>query len=138
MPSMPVSMTSPHLQAPAPADAVHSVPTATATIHHPCHGESGHNSKSQSSANSNSISESNGEPCRAKGHRFERHSVPTTPSPYGLIPRLEIEVPNQPTAEELESNPLLHRFTLVFDREGADLLTAGCQQAIHCSTHKTK
>lgn len=35
-----------------------------------------------------------------------------------IVPQLEKEVPNQPTAEELEADPLLHRFTLVFDREG--------------------
>ena len=35
-----------------------------------------------------------------------------------ILPRLEREAPNQPTQEELESNPLSHRFTLVFDREG--------------------
>jgi transposase len=35
-----------------------------------------------------------------------------------IVPRLEKEVPSQPTKEELEEDPLLHRFTLVFDREG--------------------
>lgn len=34
-----------------------------------------------------------------------------------ILPRLEQEVPNQPTEEELQQNPLLHRFMLVFDRE---------------------
>lgn len=34
-----------------------------------------------------------------------------------ILPRLEQEVPNQPTEEELEQNPLLHRFMIVFDRE---------------------
>lgn len=35
-----------------------------------------------------------------------------------IIPRLEKDVPNQPTEQEIESNPLLHRFTVIFDREG--------------------
>lgn len=35
-----------------------------------------------------------------------------------IVPRLEKEVPNQPTADELEAEPHLHRFTLIFDREG--------------------
>jgi hypothetical protein len=28
-------------------------------------------------------------------------------------------VPGQPTADELDEDPLLHRFVIVFDREGA-------------------
>lgn len=35
-----------------------------------------------------------------------------------IIPRLKEDIPNQPTEEELKANPLLHRFCLVFDREG--------------------
>jgi Transposase protein len=35
-----------------------------------------------------------------------------------VIPRLEQDVPNQPSAEQLDADPLLHRFTVVFDREG--------------------
>jgi len=35
-----------------------------------------------------------------------------------IVPRLLAEVPGQPSDEELKANPLLHRFTLVFDREG--------------------
>jgi len=35
-----------------------------------------------------------------------------------IVPRLLDEVPNQPGTETLEANPLLHRFTIVFDREG--------------------
>jgi hypothetical protein len=35
-----------------------------------------------------------------------------------IIPELDISVPNQPTAEQLVANPLLHRYMLVFDREG--------------------
>jgi hypothetical protein len=35
-----------------------------------------------------------------------------------IVPRLLEEVPHQPSPQELEDNPLLHRFILVFDREG--------------------
>jgi len=35
-----------------------------------------------------------------------------------IVPRLENDVPNQPSADQLEADPLLHRFTVVFDREG--------------------
>ncbi len=35
-----------------------------------------------------------------------------------IIPRLLQEVPGQPSEQRLEDEPLLHRFTVVFDREG--------------------
>jgi hypothetical protein len=35
-----------------------------------------------------------------------------------IVPRLKAEVPGQPTEQELAQQPLRHRFTLVFDREG--------------------
>jgi hypothetical protein len=35
-----------------------------------------------------------------------------------IVPRLIDEVPNQPDDEELAADPLLHRFTVIFDREG--------------------
>jgi hypothetical protein len=35
-----------------------------------------------------------------------------------IVPRLLAEVPGQPSPEELAADPCLHRFTLVFDREG--------------------
>jgi hypothetical protein len=35
-----------------------------------------------------------------------------------IVPRLEQDVPNQPGADKLEADPLRHRFTMVFDREG--------------------
>ena len=35
-----------------------------------------------------------------------------------IIPELDKSVPNQPCAEELEKNTLLHRYMIVFDREG--------------------
>jgi len=34
-----------------------------------------------------------------------------------IIPRLDRDIPNQPSKEELEAEPTLHRFMLVFDRE---------------------
>ena len=37
---------------------------------------------------------------------------------HDIVPRLEADIPNQPGAEELDADPLLHRFTVVFDREG--------------------
>jgi len=35
-----------------------------------------------------------------------------------IVPRLIAEAPGQPTAVELAADPLRHRFTLIFDREG--------------------
>ena len=35
-----------------------------------------------------------------------------------IVPKLLKDIPNQPSTEELENNPYLHRFILVFDREG--------------------
>ncbi len=35
-----------------------------------------------------------------------------------IIPRLLQDIPNQPSEKELKENPLLHRFIIVFDREG--------------------
>ena len=35
-----------------------------------------------------------------------------------IVPRLEADVPNQPTQEQLDAERLLSRFTIVFDREG--------------------
>ena len=37
---------------------------------------------------------------------------------HEIVPRLEREIPNQPTPEQLAGDAKLHRFTLVFDREG--------------------
>lgn len=36
-----------------------------------------------------------------------------------IVPQLLASVPQQPTAEQLASDPRLHRFVVVFDREGA-------------------
>ncbi len=35
-----------------------------------------------------------------------------------IVPQLLKDIPNQPSEEELKANKLLHRFVLVFDREG--------------------
>ncbi len=35
-----------------------------------------------------------------------------------IVPRLLSDVPNQPSKEELEADALLHRFVIIFDREG--------------------
>jgi len=35
-----------------------------------------------------------------------------------IVPRLLAEVPNQPSQAQLDANPCLSRFTLIFDREG--------------------
>ncbi|MBI3300661.1 MAG: hypothetical protein HYZ72_01065 [Deltaproteobacteria bacterium] len=54
-----------------------------------------------------------------------------------IVPRLLNEVPNQPTLKQLDENPLLHRFTVVFDREGysPQLLADLKQQRIACLTY---
>ena len=36
-----------------------------------------------------------------------------------IVPELLVSVPGQPSEAELEADPLLHRFVIVFDREGA-------------------
>ena len=54
-----------------------------------------------------------------------------------IIPRLNTDVPNQPTAEELAENPQLHRYMLVFDREGysVDFFTFMSEQRIAVCTY---
>jgi predicted nucleic acid-binding Zn-ribbon protein len=37
---------------------------------------------------------------------------------HQIVPRLEQEIPHQPTPEQLQADATLHRFTLIFDREG--------------------
>ncbi len=37
---------------------------------------------------------------------------------HEIVPRLEKEIANQPTPEQLQADAKLHRFTLIFDREG--------------------
>jgi len=58
---------------------------------------------------------------------------------HDIIPRLEQDVPNQPSAEQLDADPHLHRFTVVFDREGysPSFLAKMKQRRIAClSYHK--
>ncbi len=54
-----------------------------------------------------------------------------------LIPRLETDVPNQPSQQQLEDDPSLHRFTVVFDREGYSpaFLAAMKKKRIACLTY---
>lgn len=54
-----------------------------------------------------------------------------------IVPRLEEEVPRQPSAEALKEDPLLHRFTLVFDREGysPDFFSEMRKRRIACLTY---
>jgi transposase len=54
-----------------------------------------------------------------------------------IVPRLLQEVPNQPTAEQLEVDPYLCRFVIVFDREGysPDFFREMWQQRIACITY---
>jgi len=54
-----------------------------------------------------------------------------------IVPRLEQEAPNQPSAEQLDTDPLLHRFTMVFDREGysPDFFAKMKKRRIACLTY---
>ena len=54
-----------------------------------------------------------------------------------ILPRLDEEVPGQPSEAGLEADPLLHRFTLVFDREGYSpaLLQRMKVQRVACVTY---
>jgi hypothetical protein len=56
---------------------------------------------------------------------------------HQLIPRLETDVPNQPSQQQLDDDPSLHRFTVVFDREGysAAFLAAMKKKRIACLTY---
>lgn len=55
-----------------------------------------------------------------------------------IVPDLLTRVPCQPTLEQLEADPKLHRFVLVFDREGAyaSLLEALWKQRIGAITYR--
>ena len=56
-----------------------------------------------------------------------------------IVPRLLKEVPNQPSEEELAADPHLHRFVIVFDREGysADFFKSLWEDhRIGCMTYK--
>jgi hypothetical protein len=54
-----------------------------------------------------------------------------------ILPDLEETVPGQPDAEALQADPLRHRFTLVFDREGysPDWLRRMKERRIACLTY---
>ena len=54
-----------------------------------------------------------------------------------LVPRLEREVPDQPDLVELAEDPFLHRFLLVFDREGysPDFMGRMWEKRIACMTY---
>jgi hypothetical protein len=56
---------------------------------------------------------------------------------HQLIPRLEEDVPNQPSQQQLDDDPSLHRFTVVFDREGYSpaFLAAMKKKRIACLTY---
>jgi hypothetical protein len=54
-----------------------------------------------------------------------------------IVPHLEQQVPAQPSPEQLEKNPLLPRFSLIFDREGYSpaLMLRLKQKHIACMTY---
>ncbi|MGH8583767.1 MAG: putative transposase, partial [Gammaproteobacteria bacterium] len=54
-----------------------------------------------------------------------------------IIPRLERDLPREQSPEELAADPLLHRFTVVFDREGYSpaFLARMKQKRIACLTY---
>ena len=56
---------------------------------------------------------------------------------HEIVPRLEQEIPNQPTPEQLAADERLHRFTVVFDREGysPDFLLKMKARRIACLTY---
>ena len=55
-----------------------------------------------------------------------------------IVPQLLSSVPQQPTQEQLKSDPRLHRFVIVFDREGSthSLLAQLWQQRIGALTYR--
>jgi len=54
-----------------------------------------------------------------------------------IVPQLDKRVPNQPSEQQREDQPLLHRFVLVFDREGysPDFLLRMKRLRIACQTY---
>src|SRR6202045_5509387 len=54
-----------------------------------------------------------------------------------IVPRLDNDIPNQPSTNELDADPLLHRFTVVFDREGysPDFFAKMKKRRIACLTY---
>src|ERR1019366_7227888 len=55
-----------------------------------------------------------------------------------IVPELLSSVPQQPTADELNDDPRLHRFVIVFDREGAthSLLSELWKQRVGALTYR--
>jgi len=55
-----------------------------------------------------------------------------------IVPQLLVSVPGQPSQEQLDADPLLHRFVIIFDREGAthSLLAALWQHRIAAITYR--
>jgi hypothetical protein len=55
-----------------------------------------------------------------------------------IVPELLASVPGQPTHEELDADPLAHRFVVIFDREGAthSLLSALWEHRIAAITYR--
>lgn len=55
-----------------------------------------------------------------------------------IVPRLESDIPNQPTAEQLKADRWLCRFRLVFDREGysPDFFKQMWEKRIACQTYR--
>ncbi len=52
---------------------------------------------------------------------------------HEIVPRLERKIPNQPTPEQLAEDASLHRFTLVFDREGySPAFVQRLEEKTHC------
>ncbi|MCB1111025.1 MAG: hypothetical protein KDK64_08580, partial [Chlamydiia bacterium] len=54
-----------------------------------------------------------------------------------IVPKLEQEIPNQPSQEQLNQDPSLHRFVLIFDREGysPDFIRKMKKKRIGCLTY---
>lgn len=54
-----------------------------------------------------------------------------------IIPRLDKTVPNQPCRKDLKNNPLLSRFTIIYDREGysPDFMRRLWKKRIACTTY---
>jgi hypothetical protein len=54
-----------------------------------------------------------------------------------IVPRLLQDVPGQPSAKQLKKDPFLHRFTVVFDREGysPDFMQQCRQKHVACLTY---
>jgi len=77
------------------------------------------------------------------GHPFFVITAPVNPGMIKMlretiVPRLLKDVPDQPSQEQLDNDPELPRFTLVFDREGwsPDLFAELWQQRIAILTYK--